>query len=901
MNTGDQQQWHQLSASRAVEFMDVQPTEGLTSDEVSQRTHKYGPNQMSKGIQTRPWIRFLQQFNQALIYILLVAGSISLALNESVDAAVIFGVVLLNAIIGYIQESKAEEALEALTKMVITSATIRRGGEIRCIPSSEVVPGDIVILHSGDQVPADLRLLRTQNLQIEEASLTGESEPTPKQTEPLAAETILAERSNLAFTGTLVTYGQGEGVVFATADNTEMGRIAGLIDQADNLETPLTRKINQFSKLLLKIILGLAALTFIVGMLRGDPWKGTFMGAVALSVAAIPEGLPAALTITLAIGVSRMARRRAIIRKLPAVETLGGTTVICSDKTGTLTQNQMTVREIYAGGRLYHVSGSGYEAEGQIHHKDTPVIVGENAALVETLGAGILCNDSRLVLDDEGRSIVQGDPTEAALIVAARKAGVSENKLSELQPRVESIPFEAEYKYMATLHGIKNEPKMIYIKGAVEAIVERCCQQLGEDGEIAPINHEGVLQVADEMASHGLRLLAFARRDMPATHDELRHGHCAEGLTFLGLQGKLDPPRPEVMQAIAKCRSAGIQVKMITGDHLLTAKAVASQVGFDEGREILALSGEALEKLDDAALAETIEKVSIFARVAPEQKLRLVKSLQSLGHVVAMTGDGVNDAPALKQANIGTAMGITGTDVSRAAADMILTDDNFTSIEAAVEEGRAVFDNLRKFIVWTLPTNFGEGLVILFAIIAGSALPILPVQILWVNMTTAIMLGMMLVFEPKEQDIMKRPPRVPDAPILSARLQFRILLVAVVMLAGCFCLFAWENRCGASIEEARTVAVNVFVVVEIFYLFNCRSFTRSIFSIGLFSNPWIIGGSLAMIGLQLLFTYLPIMNRIFQSAPISLESWLLIIAVGITASLLVGLEKMIVRWVRNTH
>jgi cation-transporting ATPase F len=900
MHDSPQTHWHELPAEQTSGRLKTDPATGLAQAEVEARLREFGPNQMTARKRLSEWMRFVLQFHQPLIYILLAATGITVALGEWVDASVIFGVVLINAVIGYLQEAKAEKAIDALAKMVLTEATVLRGGEKQRIPSAQLVPGDVVLLQSGDRVPADLRLLHLRNLQIEEAALTGESVPVEKQIEALPAGAILAERTNLAFMGTLVTYGQGEGVVCATGDHTEMGRIAGLIHTAENLQTPLTRQIAQFSRLLLYVILGLAAVTFIVGILRGESWVDMFMAAVALAVGAIPEGLPAALTITLAIGVSRMARRRAIIRKLPAVETLGSTTVICSDKTGTLTQNQMTVQEIHAGGRHYHVTGSGYEAEGEIHFEQAPVVIGENVALIETLGAGLLCNDSRLVRDDEGRTGIQGDPTEAALIVAAHKAGLTAKEMSGRLPRIECIPFESDYQYMATLHGLGSEPKMIYIKGAVEAITERCADSLTEAGERAPLDKPGVLRQAEEMAARGLRVLAFARREMSPEQSDLDHAHVADELTFLGLQGKLDPPRPEVIDAVAKCQSAGIHVKMITGDHILTAKAIAGQIGLTRGAEIVALTGRDLEKLSDEQLADAADRSSVFARVAPEQKLRLVKALQSRGHVVAMTGDGVNDAPALKQADIGTAMGITGTDVSKEAADMILTDDNFASIEAAVEEGRGVFDNLTKFIVWTLPTNFGEGLVIFAAVLAGTTLPVLPVQILWINMTTAVLLGLMLVFEPKEREIMSRPPRDPRMPILTGWLQFRILLVALVLLAGCFTLFAWERQRGGSIAEARTVAVNVFVMVEMFYLFNCRSFTRSMFAIGLFSNPWIIFGSLGMIALQLLFTYAPTMNALFQSAPIGWDAWWRILTVAASAYLIVGLEKTITNRFKKT-
>jgi Ca2+-transporting ATPase len=902
MNAMESSDWHALTAKLAVERLGTSAHAGLPAAEAAARLARHGPNEVSTTRGTPRWRCFLRQFHQPLIHILLAATAVTASLGEWVDASVIIGVVMVNALIGFLQESKAEKAIAALADMVVTGSVVLRDGARHQLPAREIVPGDIVLLQAGDRVPADLRLLRARNLHTAEAALTGESLPVPKHSEPLPAGTPLADRRNLAFSGTLVTAGQGHGVVFATGGQTEVGRIAGMLARTTPLQTPLTRRIAAFSRLLLHVILALAALCFAVGLLRGEDWRDMFMAAVALAVGAIPEGLPAALTITLAIGVARMARRRAIIRKLPAVESLGGTTVICSDKTGTLTRNQMTVREILAGGRLYQVTGSGYDAPGGIHYGDRPVVVGENAALIETLGAGLLCNDSRLVSGEQGRISVVGDPTEAALLVAARKAGISMAEFGRHLPRVESIPFEPEQQFMATLHGGPGRPGMIYVKGAAEAVVRRCSQQLDQNGALQPADAHAILHDAAQMAGRGLRVLAFARRETPTGHAGLEHAHVAAGLTFLGLQGKLDPPRPEAIEAVARCRRAGIAVKMITGDHLLTARSIAARIGLGGADgEVRALQGRDLERLDDAALAAAAGHTEVFARVAPAQKLRLVKALQSLGHVVAMTGDGVNDAPALKQADIGVAMGITGTDVAKEAADMVLTDDNFASIEAAVEEGRGVFDNLTKFIVWTLPTNFCEGLVILFAILAGMALPILPVQILWVNMTTAVLLGLMLVFEPKEVDIMNRPPRDPAQPILTGALQLRILLVSLLLLAGCFMLFDWERQRGAPLAEARTVAVNVLVIGELCYLFNCRSFTRPILAVGLWSNPWLILGSLAMLALQLAFTYLPAMNTIFHTAPIPPEAWLRISAVGLAVYLLVGFEKRLTARRRTTR
>lgn len=887
------QDWHAKTVEEVTERLECALRSGLEPDEVIRRRRDFGLNQMTPAARRPGWLRFLMHFNQSLVHMLLVATLISVWLGEWVDAAVIFAVILINAVVGYLQESRAEKAIEALAKMVVTEANVRRAGEVLRIPSVELVPGDVVLVQSGDRIPADLRLFQARNLQVEEAALTGESLPVTKQTGILSEDTGLADRTNQAWMGTLVRSGQGEGVVLAIGDGTEMGRIAKLMGEAEELKTPLTQKIAKFSRLLVQVILILAALTFGLGIWRGEAWESIFMASIALAVGAIPEGLPAALTITLAVGVARMAKRRVIMRRLPAVETLGSTTVICSDKTGTLTQNQMTVREIYAAGVMYHVTGSGYDSEGELNLADAPLVLGENAALVETLGAGILCNDSRLVHESDGRISVLGDPTEAALLVSARKAGVTLEEFGHDLPRVESLPFESEYQYMATLHGSEGAPKLIYIKGAVEVLIERCFNRLSAMGNLENFSREEVLAAADKMAARGLRVLAFARRAMPEDHEVLEHGNVAEQLTFLGLQGKLDPPRPEAILAVKQCQRAGIDVKMITGDHALTARSIAEQIGLNGASRVV--NGSELETLSDEELASVAEHSAVFARVVPEQKLRLVKALQARGQVVAMTGDGVNDAPALKQADIGIAMGITGTDVSKEAADMILTDDNFASIEAAVEEGRGVFDNLTKFIVWTLPTNFGEGLVILLAIGLGTDLPILPVQILWINMTTAILLGLMLVFEPKEDDIMARPPRDPKEPILTKWLQLRILLVSVLLLGGCFFLFEWERSMGASLQEARTVAVNVFVMGELFYLFNCRSFTRSMFAIGIGSNPWVLVGAVGMLVLQALFTYSPWMHGLFQSAPISGESWVRILAVGVLVYAVVGVEKYLTR------
>ncbi|TWT81509.1 putative cation-transporting ATPase F [Planctomycetes bacterium CA13] len=900
METLIERLWHHTPAGDVVGLLATDLQKGLDRFEVEARQRHFGPNAIP--VQSGPGAvaRFLLQFHQPLLYILMAAAVITAFLGEWVDASVIFGVVLVNATIGFLQESKAAKALEALARTTLTEARVVRSGETRNVPSTELVPGDILLLQSGDKVPADLRVLRARDLQIDESALTGESVPVEKMATELQRETALAERRNMLYASTLATYGQGRGVVVAIGAKTEVGRISELISTADVLETPLTRKIAKFSRWLLVVILVLAAVTFAVGVWRGQAKFEMFMAAVALAVGAIPEGLPAAVTITLAIGVSRMARRRAIIRKLPAVETLGSTTVICSDKTGTLTVNQMTVREIWAGEQAFKASGTGYEPSGEINtSNDEASEVLSNVAAHQSLLAGLLCNDSQLV-EAESRWQVQGDPTEGALIAVAGKAGLNAKQISEQFTRLDSIPFESQHQYMASLHSMGSDPsKQIYVKGAVEVVISKCAFALGASGEPQPLNANAITQQMAAMAAEGLRVLAFASKQFASNRNAITHADLGD-LVFLGLMGMIDPPRTEAVAAIKACQTAGVRVKMITGDHARTAQAIAQQLGLDgadlsEPHTLVVKTSHDLAETTDQQLIEIVEEVAVFARATPELKLRLVRALQAHGHIVAMTGDGVNDAPALKQADIGVAMGIGGTEVAKEAADMVLTDENFASIEAAVEEGRSVFDNLTKFIVWTLPTNMGEGFVILAAILIGVTLPILPVQILWINMTTAVLLGLMLAFETKEPDIMRRPPRDPSVPILTGELIGRILLVSLVMLVGAFGSFEWALGRGYSDAVARTVSVNVFVIVELFYLFTCRSLTKSMFELGLLTNRWIGVGVAVMVTLQLAFTYAPILNRIFHSAPIGWDAWWRILLTGLATYAIVGFEK----WVRR--
>ncbi|MBN8514023.1 cation-transporting P-type ATPase [Accumulibacter sp.] len=890
-NTPERVAWHFIAADEAATRLQASCDEGLAESEVLSRRALHGENRITPKAGKGPLLRFALQFVQPLVLVLLVAGAVTAFLGEWVDSGVIFGVTLINAAIGFIQEGRAEDALAALARSVSSEVTVLREGCKQRLPSTELVPGDVVLLAAGDKVPADLRLFRAKDLQAIESALTGESTAVAKHGDVLPEATVLADRCNMAYAGTVMITGRGAGVVVATGDHTETGRISQLIAEAPDLTTPLTRKMAVFSNWLLIAIGLLAVLTFVVGMWRGSSAFEMFMAAVALAVGAIPEGLPAAMTITLAIGVARMAKRRAIIRKLTAVETLGSTTIICSDKTGTLTENQMTVRELYAGGVPTTVSGNGYSPEGKVG--DGAAI---GAALRECLLAGVLCNDAALSKEDaDGEHgeqwVVVGDPTEGALLVVARKAGLDETSLHKSFPRLDEIPFDSARQYMATAHEIDGQ-RVAYFKGALEQLLPRSPQMLDASGQPVALRHDEIENAARAMAREGLRVLAIARlaSGSDGTATALDEASADAGLVFIGLIGMIDPPRPKAIAAVDTCHAAGITVKMITGDHAVTALSIARQLDIAKEGET-ALTGVELAALDDQALLRVAQEVNVFARVEPEQKLRLVRALQANGEVVAMTGDGVNDAPALKQADIGIAMGLAGTEVAKDAADMVLTDDDFAAIEAAVEEGRGVYDNLVKFITWTLPTNFGEGLVILAAVLAGATLPITPLQILWINMTTAVFLGLMLAFEPIEENVMQRRPRRPGTPILDAKLVWRIVLVSLLLLAGSFGLFLRELSLGNPLAEARTVALNVFVVVEAMYLFNCRSLTRSALHVGLFSNPAVWYGVLTMAGLQALLTYLPLLNRLFATAPIGLRQWLEIVAVGLFAYLVVGVEK----------
>jgi Ca2+-transporting ATPase len=880
------QSWHDQPVQTLANKLETSLELGLSPSEVAARQTVFGLNQLTAKAGKPGWLKFILQFNQPLLIILLMAGLIKAVIGEWVNAIVIWGVTTTNATISYFQESKAEGAIAALAQAVTTEATVIRDGKKLRISSSELVPGDLVLLASGDKVPADLRLIKLRDLQIDESGLTGESVAVEKEADEtgkpltLPPETPLADRTNMAYAGSFVTFGQGNGIVVATGNRTETGKISQLIEHRVDLTTPLTRKFNQFSQNWLIFVLGMATLTFAVG-LGQRTFKDALEAAIALIVGAIPEGLPAVITITLAVGVSRMARRHAIVRKLPAVETLGGATVVCSDKTGTLTENQMTVQEIYAGNATYSVTGGGYAPEGEIQGP------AGNAALTECLRAGVLCNDSHLEAKGAQWTIV-GDPTEGALLTAAAKAGMQQMDLEKQMPRLDSIPFESQFQYMATLHRSGTD-KVIYIKGSLEALLQRCTQALSSTGEPIALEPSTILQTAEAMAKQGLRVLAFAKKPVAPEQKTVNHDDIAADLVFLGLQGMIDPPRPEAIAAVHACQAAGIQVKMITGDNITTAQAIARRMGFRKNRKVLAFTGTELAQMKPDDLANAVQDGVVFARVAPEQKLRLVEALQSRGEIVAMTGDGVNDAPALRQADIGIAMG-SGTEVSKEAADMLLTDDNFASIEAAVEEGRGVYKNLTNAMRFILPVNGGESMTILISTLLGRELPILSLQILWLNMLNSITMTLPLAFEPKSPEAMKQPPRPVNEQLLTLNRIKRILTVSLFNWTLIFGMFEWVRQAPwGSTELARTMAIQSLVAGRIFYLLSISQLIPSLLARssggtgakGGTGAPALAAGIVGAVILQIIFSHSSFINSIFSTAPLTLDQWLLCLAVGL--------------------
>ena len=846
---------------------------GLDAAEVAHRHGRYGWNELPEVKGQPVWLKLLLQFNQPLIYILLAAGLIKALLASWTNALVIWAVAVINAVIGFVQEARAEGAIAALARSVSTETTVLRDGQTLTIASRELVPGDVVLLAAGDKVPADLRLLAGRDLQIDESGLTGESLPVAKDPAPLPADTPLADRRCMAYAGSFVTFGQGRGVVVATGEASEMGEISRSLQKRVSLSTPLTRRFASFSRVLLYFILAVAALTLAIGLGRGQPFAEVFEAAVALAVSAIPEGLPAVVTITLAIGVNRMAARHAIIRKLPAVEALGSATVVCSDKTGTLTENQMTVQVVVAGGVSYQVSGTGYSPHGDLLDGDGAVVDPLPPALERVLRCGVLCNDSRL-RQEHGAWTMEGDPTEAALLAAAEKGGLTRAGLEPAFPRLDAIPFASDYQYMASLHD--GEERLLQVKGSVEALLPRCGGMLAADGAVEPLDAEAIHRRVDALAGEGLRLIAFASRVLPHHRHDLQHGDLDAELVFLGLQGMLDPPRPEAISAVEACQRAGISVRMITGDHAATAAAIAARMGIGSAgaEELRAYTGQELGAMDDVAFAAAARDGQVFARVAPAQKLKLVEALQAGGEVVAMTGDGVNDAPALRQADIGIAMGKGGTEVAREASDMLLTDDNFASIEAAVEEGRTVYRNLRKAIAFLLPVNGGESMTILISALLARDLPILALQVLWLNMINSITMTVPLSFEPKADDTMARPPRDPGEPLITRRLLRRILVVSLYNWVLIFGVFEWVRGGSGSLELARTAAIQALVAARIIYLLSISQLGRTLAqrlrdpSTPLARAPQLLLGVGVAVLLQVVFSQWGPMNVLFQTAPI---------------------------------
>ncbi|HBN8234959.1 cation-transporting P-type ATPase [Pseudomonas paraeruginosa] len=869
---------------------------GLDAGEAARRLAAHGHNRLPAPKRQGPLLRLLRQFHNVLLYMMLFASLVTALLGFWVDSAVILLAVVVNALIGFVQEGKAANALDAIRGMLSLHAMVLRDGQRQALDAECLVPGDVVLLASGDRVPADLRLFEVKNLHVDESALTGESLPVEKGIAAVAIDALLGDRRCMAYSGTLVTSGQARGVVVGTAANTELGRIGTLLREVRSLATPLLRQIARFSRWLALAILLLAGATFVLGTLwQGQPAVDMFMLVVALTASAIPEGLPAIMTVILALGVQRMARRNAIVSRLPAVETLGAVTVICSDKTGTLTRNEMTVQRIVTAGQVIEVSGAGYAPLGGFFHNGESLAPEGRDDLLEIGRAALLCNEARLHQEEDCWRL-EGDPTEGALLSLGLKLGLDAQALAAERPRSDAIPFESEHRFMATLHHDHAGQAMVYLKGAPERILEMCeAERIGDS--VRPVDPDYWRRLATDTAARGLRLLAIARRAMPAEQRTLDFADVEHGFTLLALVGIIDPPREEAVAAVAECQAAGIAVKMITGDHVDTARAIGAMLGIGIDRP--ALTGAEIELLDDRRLREVLPGVDVFARASPEHKLRLVQALQASGEVVAMTGDGVNDAPALKRADVGVAMGNKGTEAAKEAAEVVLADDNFATIANAVREGRAVYDNLKKFILFMLPTNGGEALIVIAAVLFQLTLPMTPAQILWINMVTSSTLGLALAFEPAERGLMQRPPRPPAEPLLSLFFVWRVLLVSLLMMAAALGLFLWELEHGTGLERARTMAVNSVVACEMFYLLNSRHIRDSVLSReGLSGNRQVLLAIAACLVLQLLYTYASPLQALFGSVGLAPGEWARVLLAGLGLFCVAELEKWACRRLR---
>src|SRR5215468_1534703 len=888
--------WHALSVDEVVRRLTTDTTRGLDAAEAARRLQQYGPNRLPEGKKRGPFMRFLSQFNNILVYVLLAAGFTKLMLSLWVDAAIILAVVVLNALLGFLQEGKAEKALDSIRNMLSAEARTVRNGDARMISADTLVPGDVVLLESGDKVPADLRLADVKNLRTEEAALTGESVPADKTTDPVSAQATVGDRESMAFSGTMAVSGRAAGIVVATGSDTELGRINQLLAGVSALETPLLRQIKKFGYAITAVIGVVSVLVFSYGHWLTDmSFVEIFQAVVGIAVSVIPEGLPAIITITLAIGVQRMAQRNAIIRRLPAVETLGSVSRICSDKTGTLTLMEMMVVSALTAEAEYQVSGDGYAPEGQITRQGQPV--GPDPVLKLFGRVSALCNDAELFQQD-GAWKVEGDPTEGALYPFATKLGLDRQTEQAAYPRIDAIPFESEHKFMSTLHRTADGVEVLLVKGAPEVILEHCDRQQMAGGAPVPIDRSRFLAASDKLAGQGERVLGLAWLERPGVEaGRLCPADLPTNLVLLGLIGLLDPPRKEAIEAVTECHGGGIRVTMITGDHKITAAAIAKMLGIGDG--VKAITGTEIEAMDTAALQERVRDVDVFARASPEHKLRLVKAIQANRQIVAMTGDGVNDAPALKKADIGVAMGIKGTEVTKEAAEMVLADDNFASITAAVREGRTVYNNIEKAILHMLPTNVAQGLVIMAAILVGFTAPITAPQILWVNMVTSVALALVLSFEPHELDVMRRLPRAVDRPILTGFGIWRILFVGTTLLAYTLAAFFWIKSQDASDALARTVAVNAITIGQVFYLLNSRYLIDSSLSIQAHrGNPYLPLGIGAVVVLQMLFTYAPPLQALFDTEAVPVRIWPWLVLGGFLFFLMVEAEKLVLRLVR---
>ncbi|MGC8907564.1 MAG: cation-translocating P-type ATPase [Desulfomonilaceae bacterium] len=880
--------WYRLGIEEL--FAEVQTNEkGLYDDQAAERLRRDGPNKLPEEAAISKLAIFLHQFKSPLIYMLLVAAVVTALFQEFKDTIVILAVIGLNAIIGFLQEYRAEQNIRALKTIMVPRATALRNGLQTEIPSEQLVRGDIVLLESGDRVPADLRVIDAIELKIDESILTGESLPVEKECEAIQKENLIpGDQKNMAFMGTMVVAGRAKGVVVETGPRTVLGAIARHVQEAGVTQAPLQVKFNKFANGIAVIVVLAAVALVILGLWTGEGLKELFMTAVAAAVAAIPEGLPVVVTIALAISVARMARQNAIIRKLPAVETLGSTTVICTDKTGTLTKNEMTVKLIYDGVHVYEVTGAGYDPKGEIFAEWLPAQPPEQRALQDVLRIGLLCNESQLV-EKDGRFVVQGDPTEGALIVSALKAGLDVAEEKRRYPQLSMIPFESERGYMATLHEHGGK-KLIFVKGAPEKVINMCTRCMAGEGELK----RKILDVSENFAKDGLRVLAMAFKETSPDANEIRYSDVETDLIVAGLQGMIDPPRPEAAEAIEGCKKAGIRVVMITGDHAVTALAVANTLGVAT-RHDKVMTGQDLQVMKDDDLFSIVKEVSVYARVAPEHKLRVVQQLMKHGEIVAVTGDGVNDAPALKTAHIGVAMGKSGTDVAKEASDMVVTDDNFASIFSAVKEGRIVFDNIRKVTFFLIPTGVASILSIIGTVLAGLPIPYVPAQLLWINLVTNGLQDVALAFEAAEEDIQERPPRDPKEGIMSKLLVERTILVGLVIAAGVVYNF-WESlNSGASLEKARTIAVTTMVFFQFFQAWNSRSEFQSVFKVSLTSNPFLLFALLAAFLAQIAFLYVPSLQWMFRTEPLSVFDWIRVMGVAVTVILVVEIEK----WMRR--